>query len=147
MSSGCPRDRHWPRPWRATAFLLSLQLLTPVQAHGSSTEIDALLQRLAASGCEFRRGGQWHDAGAASEHLRMKHRYLLRVRPSLTTEEFIALAASSSSATRQPYGVRCHGSAERTGAEWMTRELQELRAAGRPAGISAGSGTQHAPRR
>lgn len=117
----------------AVATLAMLLVAAAASAQGSTGEVDALLRRLAESGCEFRRHGQWHDAGVATEHLRMKHRYILRARPSLTTEEFIALGATASSTTRQPYRVRCPGSAEQAGAEWMTGQLEALRAARQPA--------------
>ena len=116
----------------AVAVLAMLFIAVPATAQGKTGEVDTLLRRLADSGCEFRRHGQWHDAGVAAEHLRMKHRYILRARPGLTTEEFIALGASGSPTTRQPYRVRCQGSAEQTGAQWMTEQLQALRAASQP---------------
>ena len=128
-------DHAWPA--RAVAVLCWLLLVLPASARANPGEVEALLRRLAESGCEFRRHGQWHDAAVASEHLRMKHRYILRLRPALTTEEFISLGASASSTTRQPYKVRCKGAPEQTGAAWMTGELEALRAAGLPARASS----------
>jgi hypothetical protein len=130
-----PAYRRLPPPRRlrtAIAIVILLGLILPAGAQRNTSEVDALLQRLAESGCEFRRHGQWHSAAAASEHLRMKHRYMFGIRPGMTTEEFISAAASRSSATQQPYWVRCNGSAERTSAEWMTGQLKALRAASSP---------------
>ncbi|NNU42026.1 DUF5329 family protein [Ramlibacter montanisoli] len=123
-------DHAWPG--RAVAVLCWLLLVLPASARANPGEVEALLRRLAESGCEFRRHGEWHDAGRASEHLRMKHRHILRSRPALTTEEFITLGASASSTTGQPYKVRCKGTPEQTGAAWMTGQLAAVRAAGLP---------------
>jgi hypothetical protein len=139
---------HGDRPWLAAAIaaLLPLLLALPGGARANAGEVDALLRRLAGSGCEFRRHGQWHDAGAASEHLRMKHRYILRVRPGLTTEEFITFGASGSSTTLQPYKVRCKDSVEQTGAEWMRGELEAVRASRLPTGAASAPLEGRAPR-
>jgi len=141
-------EPHGHRPWLAAAVaaFLSLVLVVPGGALANSDEVDALLRRLAESGCEFRRHGQWHNGSVASEHLRMKHRYILGVRPALTTEEFISLGASGSSTTRQPYKVRCQGSAEQTGAEWMKGELAAVRASRPPTSPASASADTQAPR-
>ena len=138
MSAASARVRRRLR-WCISTSLLALMPVLSASAQGNAAEVEALLRRLAESGCEFRRHGQWHDAGAASEHLRMKQRYILRMRPSLSAEEFIALAASASSATRQPYRVRCQGVPEQTGAEWMNAQLRALRAAAPPLSASPAS--------
>jgi hypothetical protein len=90
-------------------------------------EIDALLSRLAASGCEFNRNGTWHVAADARAHLQQKLQYL-EVRGTVeTTEQFIELAASGSTMTGRPYLVRCGNGAAQESATWLRSQLQLLR--------------------
>lgn len=121
----------------AAAGLILPQLVVPAHAQEVDSEIEFLLRRLATSRCEFRRQGQWHTGATASEHLRMKHQHMTRIRPWTSTEEFISAVASGSSMTHQPYAVRCNGVAERSGSEWMRGELKNLRTAGSPAEVSS----------
>jgi hypothetical protein len=94
-------------------------------------EINGLMSRLEASGCEFNRNGTWHTATEAKSHLLNKLKYLEGRGAVQTTEQFIELAASSSSTTGQPYLVKCgNGAAVQSGA-WLRSELQILRAAAR----------------
>lgn len=97
----------------------------------TAVEIQALLDRISGSGCNFQRNGEWHSGTAARQHLAKKYEYLLRVRPAMTTEEFIASAATSSSVSGKPYLVRCGGGQNILGATWMTAEVAKLRAARR----------------
>jgi hypothetical protein len=97
-------------------------------------EIDALLARLAASGCEFERNGRWHDAAEARSHLQRKLDHVERRGTLRSTEQFIELAATSSSTSGRAYQVRCGGNAVPS-ANWLARELAALRAA-RPAPAS-----------
>lgn len=91
------------------------------------SEVEALLDELPASGCDFRRNGQWHNGKEAREHLAMKHDYMLKQNPRLSTEQFITQGASGSSATQQPYEVRCSDSAKMPAANWWSRKLKALR--------------------
>ena len=60
-------------------------------------EIDGLLVRLVASGCEFNRNGSWYTAAEAKSHLSQKLKYFEDRGMVQTTEQFIEMAASSSS--------------------------------------------------
>jgi hypothetical protein len=89
------------------------------------------MSRLEASGCEFNRNGTWHTATDAKSHLLLKLKYLEDRGAVQTTEQFIELAASSSSTTGQPYLVKCGSSAAVPSAEWLQSQLQVLRSVGR----------------
>jgi hypothetical protein len=67
--------------------------LSPV----ARAEIDGLLVRLVASGCEFNRNGVWYTAAEAKSHLSQKLKYFEDRGMVQTTEQFIEMAASSSS--------------------------------------------------
>ena len=67
---------------------------------GARAEIDGLLVRLVASGCEFNRNGSWYTA---------------------------AEAKSASSMSAQPYLVRCGNSAAVQSGQWLRLELKDLR--------------------
>ena len=90
-------------------------------------EIDALLDQLLASGCEFKRNGTWYPAREAEEHLLVKRKYLDSRRPLLSAEQFIELAASKSMVTGRPYMVRCGNAAPVPSAVWLSLQLQTLR--------------------
>jgi hypothetical protein len=90
-------------------------------------EIDALLSGLASSGCEFNRNGTWYDAVTAKSHLLRKLEYLEKKSALQTTEQFISLAASSSSTSGKPYQVRCGNAAAVDSGEWMRNRLKALR--------------------
>ncbi len=94
-------------------------------------EIDALLARLEASGCEFGRNGKWYAATEAKQHLLRKLEYAEGRGDVESTEMFIERIASGSSMSGDPYRVRCAGSAETSSAAWLGSELRDLRA---PAG-------------
>jgi hypothetical protein len=92
------------------------------------TEIDALLSRLEASGCEFNRNGTWYTGAEAKPHLLRKLKYLEDRGAVQTTEQFIELAASSSSMLGQPYLVRCANAAPVASRTWLLSQLQLIRA-------------------
>lgn len=91
-------------------------------------EIGQLFSVLEHSGCQFQRNGSWHDAAAASAHLRRKYDYLLKKGVVTSTERFIELAATKSSMTGTPYRVRCSGAPTVDSRTWFSRQLTELRA-------------------
>jgi len=93
----------------------------------SRAEIDALLDRLGQSGCEFNRNGSWYDAPKAKAHLARKLDYLLDKKLVASTEQFIALAGSKSSKSGKTYSVRCRGEDPVPSATWLTTELQKMR--------------------
>lgn len=94
-------------------------------------EIDALLGRLQASGCEFNRNGTWHKPDAARTHLLRKLAYIEDKTTLRNTEQFIELAGTSSSTSRRPYEVRCGNTAPVPSAQWLTTELRAVRAGGK----------------
>lgn len=91
-------------------------------------EIDSLLSRLAASGCQFKRNGSWHSAVEAQAHLRRKLEHLLERDAVASTEQFIERAASKSSISGQAYQVKCGSRAPVPSSTWLRAELQALRA-------------------
>ncbi|HEV8690291.1 MAG TPA: DUF5329 domain-containing protein [Ideonella sp.] len=110
----------------ATACGLSAAASTPAPVRA---EIDALLARLQASGCEFNRNGSWHDGSEAKGHLLRKLDYLEGEKTLQSTEQFIELAASTSSMSGKPYQVQCGGAASVPSQQWLMRELQAVRKA------------------
>jgi uncharacterized protein DUF5329 len=93
-------------------------------------EIDGLMSRLEASGCEFGRNGAWHTGTDAKSHLLRKLAYLEERGSVQSAEQFIALAASSSNTTGQPYLVKCGNGAPVQSGTWLLSQLQAMRSAG-----------------
>jgi hypothetical protein len=116
---------------RITFLVLAASLWIAAFAAQPHTEVEQLLSRLAASGCKFQRNGSWHNAADARAHLAKKYQYLQEKRPQSTAEDFIALAASRSSASGKPYLVKCADQREVPSADWLTGQLKQLRA-GKP---------------
>ena len=98
------------------------------------TEVDGLMSWLEASDCRFNRNGTWYTASEAKVHLLRKLKYLEDLGAVQTTEEFIELAASSSSATGAPYLVKCGSDAPVQSGVWLRSQLQTLRSAGQARG-------------
>lgn len=98
-------------------------------APASRVEIESLLSRLDASGCQFYRNGSWHSSGEAQAHLRRKLDYLVGKGAVASTEKFIELAAARSSVTGQAYQVRCGGNPPVPSRWWLLAQLRDLRAA------------------
>src|SRR5688572_26607993 len=90
-------------------------------------EVEQLLARLAASGCQFHRNGTWHNAAEARAHLEKKYRYLLDKNLVRTSEDFISLAATKSSTSGKPYLVKCGDQEEVPSAKWLAAQLEKLR--------------------
>ncbi|MBL8470537.1 MAG: DUF5329 family protein [Rhodocyclaceae bacterium] len=117
--------------WRfAPAVLLALVLGA---AHAAATapavrsEIEALMAVLRTSDCRFNRNGSWHDGAAASAHLLGKLDYLERRGQVESTERFIELAASASSASGKAYAVQCGGAPAQPSRDWLLAQLRALR--------------------
>ena len=110
------------------AFATSLAGAAPLPPPARA-EVDALLGRLQASGCEFNRNGSWYAGAEARAHLLKKLDYLEGKDMVKTAEQFIERGASTSSMSGQPYLVRCTGKAPVESAKWLTAELQQLRMA------------------
>ena len=92
-------------------------------------EVDALMNRLQSSGCEFNRNGSWYAGAEAKAHLLKKLDYLESKDMVATAEQFIDKGASTSSSSGKAYLVRCAGKAPVESGTWLKAELQQLRAA------------------
>ena len=97
----------------------------------AKAEIDGLLSRLEASSCTFNRNGTWYPATEAKAHLLRKLKYLEDRGAVQSAEQFIELAASSSSTTGQPYLVKCESGAPVQSGTWLLSQLQLMRSSGR----------------
>jgi hypothetical protein len=114
------------------ACALSLWALVGHSAAGTMpaaarAEVDALLTRLQQSGCDFHRNGSWYSGAEAKAHLLKKLDYLDGKNAVQTTEQFIDLGASSSSASGKPYQVRCAGAPAVAAGPWLHGELKAVR--------------------
>ncbi len=94
----------------------------------SRAEIDALLNRLGSSGCEFNRNGSWYNSTEAKAHLTSKLNYLIEKKKVEGAEQFIALAGSSSSMSGKEYLVKCGTAQPVPSSAWLKTELQTIRA-------------------
>ena len=122
---------------RITAAVVLLAFVGPVLSAPSSTakrEIQALMEALSASSCEFQRNGTWHGRDEARKHLQRKYDYLLKRNLADTAEQFIERAASKSSISGRAYQVRCPGQPAQPAATWFKAKLDVLRGSGAPGG-------------
>ena len=94
-------------------------------------EIELLLSKLQASGCEFNRNGSWYSGAEAKDHLLRKLEYIEGRSTVQSTEQFIELAAAKSSSSGQPYQVKCGAEAPADSQVWLAKQLGVVRAAGR----------------
>ena len=108
-------------------LLTASQLYAASLPPASRAEIEGLLSRLAASGCQFKRNGSWHNAEEAQAHLRRKLDYLEGRGWVGSTEQFIERAATKSSLSGKPYQVQCSNEAPVTSSQWLHTELHALR--------------------
>lgn len=111
----------------ALALLLVTGATMAAPSATTTAEIDQLLSRLASSGCEFQRNGEWHAGPEARAHLERKYAYLLKKDLIGSTEDFIERAATRSSVSGQDYQVRC-GAELSTSRAWLRAALSRLRA-------------------
>ena len=95
----------------------------------SRNELNALLNKLVASGCEFNRNGSWYTGAEARGHLQRKLEYLEDKKAVQSTEQFIDLAASTSSYTGRAYLVRCGSGTAVESRKWLMTELNAVRLA------------------
>jgi len=91
-------------------------------------EVDALLTRLQASGCQFHRNGSWYNGADARTHLLRKLEYLEKKDLVRNAEQFIDLGASTSSSSGKPYMVKCGSAAPVESKAWLGAELKAIRA-------------------
>jgi len=119
---------------RLQFFLLNCLFAAAVAAAplapAARAEIDGLMSRLEASGCQFNRNGTWYNAADAKKHLLAKLKYFEDRGAVQSAEQFIVLAASSSSVTGQAYLVKCDSGAAIPSAAWLQSQLQLIRSAG-----------------
>src|SRR5215510_14524471 len=113
-----------------TWIFVAASTAAPLSA-AARAEIDRLMSRLEASGCEFNRNGTWHTASEAKSHLLRKLKYLEDRGAVQSAEQFIELAASTSSTTGQAYLVRCGNRAPVQSGTWLLSELHAMRSSGR----------------
>ena len=125
---------------RPLLFLLTCIVIAAATAAPLSpaarAEIDGLMSRLEASGCEFNRNGTWHTAAEAKSHLLRKLKYLEDRGLVQSAEQFIERAASTSSTTGQPYLVKCGNRAPVQSGTWLLSQLQAMRSIGRARGAT-----------
>lgn len=123
-----------PRAFR----LLAASLLAAVSLGAAAAptppavraEIERVMERMQASGCQFERNGKWHDAQEARKHLLRKLAYIERRRETLASaEQFIDVAASKSSFSGKPYRVKCGGGQALPSRVWLNNTLRAIRAA------------------
>lgn len=115
---------------RGLVLMLGLVLVPAARAEPPASvqiEINFLLGYVEGSSCAFFRNGTWHDSKAAQAHLRAKYKYLVAVNMVHTTDDFIAMAATKSSISGQPYLVKCGGSETVTSSQWLHEELGRFR--------------------
>lgn len=113
------------------AALLACCAAAPASAQDAAraeAEVRRLLDFVGASGCQFQRNGEWHDAKAARAHLERKYDYLRQRRLAPSAEAFIERAATESSLSGKPYQARCGNARPIPSAQWLTAELKRLRA-------------------
>src|SRR6267143_6959504 len=91
---------------RLIGLVLLLSAAAPARAAelspSAQTEIDALLNRLGTSKCQFYRNGSWHSGVEARDHLQMKLEYLVEKGLITDSEEFIEKAGTESSMSGSP---------------------------------------------
>jgi len=81
--------------WALLALLLNAPpLCAEPLSPAARGEIEVLLSRLAESGCQFLRNGNWYPAGEAQVHLRRKLDYLVDKGAVASAEQFIERAAA-----------------------------------------------------
>ncbi|MEZ0272494.1 MAG: DUF5329 domain-containing protein [Methylophilaceae bacterium] len=120
---------------KALRGALVLAILAAVSAYAQAkslseparVEIQQLLSALGNSQCEFYRNGTWHSSVKAKQHIASKLEYLERRELVSSTEDFIALAATKSSKSGEPYQVQCPGKSPEPSATWLERRLKSLR--------------------
>ncbi|MGO4379344.1 DUF5329 family protein [Pseudoduganella sp. RAF53_2] len=110
------------------ACLYNLAAAAPTPAPVRA-EIDALLAKLQASGCQFNRNGSWYNGTDARNHLLRKLEYIEGKSTIQNTEQFIAMAASKSSSSGKPYQVKCGNEPAVDSQAWLTRTLTSIRTA------------------
>jgi hypothetical protein len=121
------------------SVILALSLLASALATAvplppaARQEVNALLARLEASGCKFKRNDAWHSGADARSHLQRKLEYIEDKASPASAEDFIRLAGTKSSSSGKSYEVQCGTNASVPSAAWLTQELRQLRHRPQPA--------------
>jgi hypothetical protein len=109
------------------SLLLSLAMISVGHADDlMDTEIDYILDTVAASDCKFIRNGKEYGPEAAKDHLNLKRRRGKKYFSN--ADEFIENLASSSSWSGDPYYIRCGGQEPQLAKEWFSAVLAQYRA-------------------
>lgn len=115
------------RALRPASHILALAVVLAAPqalALSMSAEIHHLLDFIAASHCTFIRNGVGYDGAQAADHVKDKYEhYREDIR---STEDFIAMAATRSALSGQPYLVQCDAKTI-PAADWLKQELAKLR--------------------
>lgn len=90
-------------------------------------EIDALFKQLQVSGCQFNRNGTWYSGTEAQSHLTNKLHYFENKNMIKSTEDFIQLAASTSSSSGKAYQVKCGNHPATESKVWLLEQLKNQR--------------------
>jgi hypothetical protein len=122
-------------PWARRGVLVAALRLSLTAQGGTLSaaargEIDAILMRLEASGCQFNRNGAWYPPATAKGHLLRKLEYLEDKGLVDSAEQFIERGASRSSMTGRPYLVKCRDEQPVESQAWLTEQLESVRHAG-----------------
>lgn len=118
----------WPVLLMALVTVCGVAFADPTPAPVRA-EIDAMLNRLETSACQFQRNGTWYDSARAKAHLLDKLGYIEKRGTVQSAEQFIELAASRSSVSGRPYQVRCGGAVPVESRQWLRDQLTILRGA------------------
>jgi len=114
---------------KSLIFLLAFEFCLPsLPALAGTAEQDAishLLRFVETSSCTFIRNGSEYDSREAVDHIKKKYNYFKRA--IYTAEDFIALTATKSELSGNPYLVRCGKGEEMPSANWLRGELQNFR--------------------
>lgn len=101
----------------------------PRKASTETEKIEALIAALAElKDAAFIRNGEPHDVDAAVEHMRRK--WAWKKREIHTAEDFIRIAATSSSVSGDAYLIRFADGRETPSAEWFRKRLSEIEQGG-----------------
>lgn len=110
----------------ATTIAMGAASAAPMPAPARA-EVEALLGRLQASGCQFNRNGTWYSGAEAKDHLQRKLEYLEKKDMVRSAEQFIELGATASSSSGKAYIVRCGSAAPMESKAWLGAELKAIR--------------------
>jgi hypothetical protein len=114
------------------AFVLGLlagsAMAAPLPA-AERADVIAVLDKLAASTCQFQRNGDWYSGTQAKDHLLRKLAYVEKNASIKTALQFVEVAATKSSSSGDAYQVRCGQAVAQPSAVWLTQQLLAIRAA------------------